>query len=330
MKAARLLVKALRGTGSDTPKNLFKFQRAAFYSSYNLVRIFYAICLFFLVSRMDLWSRWLSVKYISPLWPVYWINLTDIKTGVMIIMILSLISVILCLLFSDKRIFRIIWFIAVLNYLGFKFSFGRINHNYHVILAFSFMFIFLPDGKKDFIEKKRVDMQRYLTVFWGALLLFMTFYSMSGMWKIIIGAVQLFRGEPGIFSLSAFALNVSNKMLQLNSEPLLGGFFVKHLFPGWLVLMLTVYIEFFSIVAIFRNSLHRIWGVFLIIFHIAVYLVMEINFTVNILFLAVFLCNSPFIPPNNKIGTALKNLPLVDIVFMVLNRRQFKKVLRHT
>ncbi|MEQ9620040.1 MAG: hypothetical protein RIG61_12815 [Deltaproteobacteria bacterium] len=324
MKAKSLASKWLRGSNVRTPINLFQFQRKAFYSSYNLVRVFYAIALYLPVSRLDVWSQWSNAKYISPLWPVYWINLTGVRTGVIIIVTFSVVSALLCLLFSHKRVFRIIWFIAVLNYVGFNFSFGKIDHYYHVVLAFSFIFIFLPDGKKEFIENSRILMQRYLTIFWGALLLFMTFYSMSGMWKIVAGIAQLVSGETSIFHSSAFALHVAHKILQLNSETILGAFFIKHELLGWFFFISAIYIELFSVIAIFRYSLHRIWGLFLILLHIGIYLAMEIDFAINVLFLAVFLCNSPFIPPGNKLGEALKDLPLVAIILTTLNPKRTK------
>jgi hypothetical protein len=326
VKVSRLLVRTLKGINPGPPKNLFKFQRSAFYSSYNLVRAFYAICVYLMASRASLWNQWPDVEYLTSIWPVFWIHLTGIKTGVLIILIGSAISALACLLFGNKRIFRIIWFIAIMNYVGFSNSFGKIDHGWHVVIAFSFLFIFLPEGNKEFIENSRIRMERYLTVFWGALALFMTFYTMSGICKIAGGAAQLAIGETSMFSTSSFALRIAHKMLAAKTEPILGDFFIKYERLGWLFFLSGIYIELFSIVAIFRNSLHRVWGLLLILFHVGVYLAMGIGFSINILFLAVFLCNSPFSPPKNEFRTALKNIPVVPTVLLLYNRLQFRKV----
>jgi hypothetical protein len=278
-----------------------------------------------MASRTSAWNQWPDVDYIAPIWPVFWTHLTGIKASVLIILAGSAISALACIFFGDKRIFRIIWFIAIMNYVGLSNSFGKIDHGMHVVIAFSFMFIFLPDGKKEIIEKNRIKMERYLIVFWGALALFMTFYTMSGICKIAGGVAQLAIGETSMFSTSSFALHIAHKMLVTNTQPILGDLLIKYERLGWMLFLSGIYIELFSVVAIFRNSLHRVWGLLLILFHVGVYLAMGIGFSINILFLAVFLCNSPFRSPKDEFRTALKNIPPVPIILLLSHRLRFRK-----
>ena len=114
-----------------------------------------------------------------------------------------------------------------------------------------------------------------------------------------------------IFARDALARQIVDQLLRTNSTSLLGPFFIEHPFLGWPLNLGAVYLELFAFVSVFRFSLHRFWGVTLILFHLGTYLMMKVSFHINILLLGLFFVYSPFALPRNSWRVILYDLPLV-------------------
>ncbi len=328
MKYLRIMRKLLRGRAIVNVKGAFDRQCKAFHSAHLLVRGYYVVTLYLLATQLDRWNKWLTLEEIHPLWPVAWVELTGIPAAVHIIMTVALVTATLCMLFPEKRIFRISLFIGLLEYTAFSYSFGYIGHSWHGWLAFGFFFIFLPDGKREQLEGSITSRQIYLSTFWAAQALVMGFYSMSGFWKFIAGVYQFLAGEVNVFSQDALARQIANQLLRTESTSLFGNFFIENPLLGLPLNLGALYLEIFAFVAVFRFSLHRFWGVSLILFHLVTYLIMEVSFHINILLLGLFFVYSPFVPPNNSWRVVLHNLPLIGWVLESLSRLFDNKVKR--
>lgn len=321
MKYLRIARKLLKG-GAIVNASAISRQRKAYHSANLLVQSYYVVTLYLLATQLDRWNKWLTLEEIYPLWPVAWVELTGIPAAVNIIMTVALLAATLCMMFPEKRIFRIFLFIGLLEYTAFSYSFGYIGHSWHGWLGFSFFFIFLPNGKRERLEGSITRRQLYLTAFWAAQALVMGFYSMSGFWKVIAGTYQFLKGEVHVLAFDALSRQIANQLLRTDSTSLLGPFFIEHPLLGWPLNLGALYLEFFAFVSVFRFSLHRFWGLTLILFHLGTYLTMKVSFHINILLLGLFFVYSPFAPTNNSWRVILYDLPLIGWVSEKLNGRQ--------
>jgi len=306
----RVIGKLLRGKPSESATSAIHYQRIAFERTYLLVRLYYVFTLCLLILGINHWSKWLAAEELSPLWPVLWLKLTGIPTAVHIIMTVSLLAGVLSSLFIEKRVFRVFLFISVLEYTAFYNSFGKIYHTSHAWLALGFFFIFLPDGKANDLGGSITQRQLYLTAFWGALALVLSFYSMAGFWKVVGGIDQLMKGEIHAFAPEALAYQIASRLVKTSSTSVIGPFIINHPLIGWPLYLSAIYLECFAIVAAFRPSLHRFWGLSLIILHLGSYLTMTIGFPRNILLLFLFLVCSPFAPSKNSWRMILHDMPV--------------------
>ena len=172
--------KFLKGQVVDTSVETIARQRSAFELAYTLVRVYYGATLYLLVERLDQWSQGLALKEIFPLWPVAWVKLVGIPTAVHVIMTVFLIATLLSTLFPEKRIFRALLFVSLLEFVAFSKAFNNIGLTWNSWLGVGFFFIFLPDGKREQLQGSITKRQLYLTTFWAAQALVLGFYSLAG------------------------------------------------------------------------------------------------------------------------------------------------------
>ena len=323
MKYLRVVRKFLKGKVVDTSVETIARQRSAFELAYTLVRVYYGATLYLLVERLDWWSQGLALKEIFPLWPVAWVKLVGIPTAVHVIMTVFLIATLLSTLFPEKRIFRALLFVSLLEFVAFSKAFNNIGLTWNSWLGVGFFFIFLPDGKREQLQGSITKRQLYLTTFWAAQALVLGFYSLAGFWKVVMGVYQLLKGEVHAFAVDALAYEIA-RIWTYRTPPLISLFILNHPLAGWPLYLGHIYLQLFAFVVAFRPSLHRFWGISLIGFHLGSYFTMNIGFTLNILLLALFLVGSPFVDSKNSWRIVLYDLPLIGwIVTRMLPWRPF-------
>ena len=111
-------------------------------------------------------------------------------------MILFTLGVFSALCAPGVRGCRVLAFAGLFFYVAFRNSFGKIGHSDHAWVYVSFLFIFLPDGKRGAVASSRAGRQGYLTVFVAAQAMVMLTYSLAGFWKFAEALKQLaLRGE---------------------------------------------------------------------------------------------------------------------------------------
>ena len=307
----RPLRRFLRGT--DLP-NPFSRVRSAYPHAKLLVRIYYFVTLYLFAEKyMERLGRWalLDATDLPLLWPMSWAVWTGLGTAMFTIGTLLILGTVLSSIWPEKRPFRLLAFVGLLLVIAMENSFGKINHNMHGWLAVSFCFLFLPAEN----GQKRVHRFTYLTSFWTAQAVLLWFYTMSGVWKMNIGITQLLAGEINAFHPYAMAQQVANRLLQDNSNSLIGPFIVENPLLGWPLYLSALYLEFFAFFAAFRPGLHHFWGASLALFHLGTYLTMTITFNENILLLGLLLIASPFHPPNWRWQTAVRDLPIIGWIY---------------
>jgi hypothetical protein len=299
-----------RHQGGD---NFLLQQTHAFIRAQNLVRFYYMALLFLSISSMPDWPEMLERKMIAPLWPVAWLDLVSLPAGVASILILYLGGTFVSAIFLDKCWARVLAFLGVFQFVAFNNSFGKIGHSMHLWVLTSFLLVFLPQLESN--KTTRTQRQRFLIIVGSCQAIVLLAYSMSGLGKLLGGFYQVFLGQLHIFLPSSFSIIVAERLQQTNSVSLLGSWLIAHPLAGWPFMIADLYLQTFSFWAAFRPALHRWWAIGLILFHIASYLFLAINFAPTAFLIAILLLNSPFVRASDGWRPALGDLPLLGILF---------------
>lgn len=323
VKLSYKISKVLKHSLSEN-KNIFRNQTYSFVQSQNIVRLFYALSIYIVFKDFGLIHKFSSISTIDPLWPVFWVSYFEVPQSFNLLFFSALIGSIICCLNPNNRIYRLVFFIAFFEYLAFKFSFGKINHATHPWLFISFFLVFLPhikDSGLATIKQKHI----YLTIIWFCIFMILFFYSISGFWKVYKSLILLISGKPSIFSMDVFAIQISNRLLQTQSTSLMGPFFIKHHFLGWVGYLISIYVELVCFIVAFRPSLHRIWGIMLIVFHIGIKLTMNISFKEFIISDSLLLVCSPFAGTNIGYKKIILQIPILSFFISFFNKNISRK-----
>lgn len=312
----RKIKKLIRGYPLELAQKPLIRHQQAFNKAIFIIEAYYWITIYTVVNIINKnWSDWLTTTFWVPLWPVRWINLTSgsIRQIALWVACIALLVAVLTALQPQKKILRVLLFISFLELAAFANSFGKINHGLHLWLTASFIFIFLPNQNWLNLQKSTTQRQLFLTVFWMAQALPFLFYSMSGVLKVVAGVHQFLLGQVHVFHPYALSYQIASRLLDTGSESLLGSVVLNYPWIGWPLYLIGLYLEVFAFVAVFRPALHRLWGVFMIMFHLGNFLFMTVLFTQNILFLGLFFALSPFQPPQTSLSLrmVIYNLPLI-------------------
>lgn len=244
-----------------------------------------------------------------PLWPVAWA--TESSSAATILLTAIIAAALLAVIFPDRKWPRILVFLAFFQVSAFRSSFGlgAINHGNHYWLWIGFCFCFLPTGTHSQLSASLRRRFRFLLVFWFTQALIMLFYSMSGVWKIVGALEDLIAGEFSGFHPFALAMIVSQKMLQLNQETMLGPWLVHNPWIGWPLHMWVFYVELVALLIMLRPALHRSWGVMLTLFHIGTLVLLGISFSKHVLVLVLLFVWSPFALRNYTVKEQIAEIP---------------------
>ena len=284
-----------------------------------IVQIFALLTLYTTASFvMPRWAEWRVSTGIVPLWPIRWMAWLPTSTAVDIICLYALGATAGAFFFVENRRWRFNAALAVLFLHALINSFGKINHSWHPWLLVSMAFVLLPIGRwRDYaVNDERRD--HFYAVIWGAQLLVMLIYSMSGTWKIY-GIVQQWQaGDITALNPSAFAYQIANRTLQTNTMGPLSALIISTPWLGWLPYLAIIYFETFALAAVWRPQLQKLWAAMLILFHIGSWLTMTIPFNAQILLLGLLFWYSPFAPPQSSIRQIINELPLVKSVIYLI------------
>lgn len=294
---------------------IFLTKQAQFQQAQLIIRIFYVIIFLFEYRKYSRWTSLVNTTSLDPIWPVYWLNYVNIEFGILCILYLGLCSSLLAITFPNWRITRILVFLSLLEFTAFNNSFGKINHAAHLSILLSFILIFLPSRWDSLKKVNQYTKNTTLMIFASCQSFIMLTYTMAGIGKVFGAVIQGFQGEIHNFAPQALALHIARAFSQQDSYTVLGLWLMEHYYIGWPLMIGTIYLQFFAIWAVFRPSLHQIWGFGLILFHIASVFTMKISFMQSSLWLVLFFINSPFRPLNFNIQQVVEDLPIFGFFF---------------
>jgi hypothetical protein len=317
MRTIILLARRLRRllAGPRDPKTRWSLHRAMFDQAVLIVTCFYAMTAYFLYEG----SRELSnltdpLDSLDLLWPVDWFRHVGVQAGGQIIAQMGLAAGFLGIVCWRFIVTRIFVSAALLMYAAYANSHGAINHGYHEWFWISVCFWLLPANRSEIVGATRTGRMHFLTAFSLAPLLILTFYTLSGVYKCHAALVGLLSTGAGAFSPDAMAITVAWRALQTGADPMWGSVIIEHPLLGWPIYLALYFVELVSVLVFFRPSLHRIWGMVLIMFHLGTLLFMDIVFSQHVLINAMLFVMSPFALGQYSWRTQIISVPLLGRV----------------
>ena len=227
------------------------------------------------------------------LWPLKWVTATgDTNLTLRMLAVAALLSSLLAVQFHALRPVRALFALTFLLAGTIPNSVGSINHPYHAWFWIAALLVLLPDMET--ASRSREKKMSYVTVIFGAQLLILFFYSMSGAWKLYFGILSAFHGVEGNLSPRGLALTLADRIVQTGTAPLSADFFITNYWLAWPMFLGVMYLQCTAVVVAFRPRLHAVWGYALALFHFGTWMLMEIMFIQHFLFLLLLFVLSPF------------------------------------
>jgi hypothetical protein len=285
-----------------------------------LIRAFYAFVLFLAVSGISDFDGFVQPRELSLLWPVAWLSSVDLVTGVRLLLGFFLVSSLAGAVWPGSRLLRTATFVGLLCLVALRNSEGKIGHSLHFPVLLAMIFVALPKGWER-NDGSRILQMSTLQVLAAAQMLLLLTYTMSGLGKLGGGLYEWASGQAHPLQIDGFSRIVAERLLQTHSHSVLGQWIIDHPWSGWLLFPGAIYLQTTSLIAACRPSLHRLWGVALILFHIGNAFILTIYFPQNIFLLGLFFLASPFAPAAFDGRQILEDLPMLSFFSRVLPTR---------
>ena len=232
---------------------------------------------------------------IERLWPIQWLGHLPFGTTEGVATCLVVAGIVASLLWQSRTA-RVLVAIASLVVTAWFSSFGKVNHNDHMLLWTLAVLAAIPTAamRTDATRRSQLDL---LVGFARAQAVVLFFYFMAGLLKVLGGLVQWSLGEPNLFRLDAMPRQLAARLMQTDSQSAVGDWLIDHPHVATPLLWTAVVLECGSLFVIARGLLHRLWGLALIGLHLGIGLAMTIWFDTNFLVLFCLLVLSPFDRP---------------------------------
>jgi hypothetical protein len=297
------------GRSPDT----FTGQARRFAVAQTVLRCFYGFLLYVAISQFDDFGGFIARRTFAPLWPVVWLHWTHSPNATLALLAFYTGSSVLASVWPGPRWTRALAFLGLLEFVALKYSFGKIGHSLHLLVLVSLLLIFLPagwDAARPAAAQARGLRQSTLLVFWTCQAAILLSYTMAGLGKLGGAIYQIAAGQPNAFLPSALGAHIAQRLLQTNSTSALGAWIIGHPALTWPLMPLPVYLELFSFWIAFRPPLQRLWAAALIVFHVATFFTMTINFPQSCFLLAIFFFPTVWQQASCSVWQMLLNLPL--------------------
>lgn len=240
-------------------------------------------------------------------WVLKWLPKGSEPFLLEIIAIACAVSAVIALVARHMLWARLAFFVLFLFSASVPNSVGGINHPYHAWIFVSFIFVFLPNKTSDTMD--RAEKMALATVIRTAQSLILLFYSMAGMEKLYQGVTALAEGGSGNLSWGALTWTLTDRAMQTGTTPILIDLVVNNTWAATIMMWGVIYVQVVAVVIAFRPSLHAVWAMALITFHLGTWALMEIIFTQHILLLCILFLMRPEPTSLRSLFTSLRFLP---------------------
>lgn len=254
----------------------------------------------------------------APLWPIRLVDQiagTDWLRHETALMATGLLLALGAAAAPHVVVLRLGAFLHLMLHVAMRSSYGSINHGAHILLLVGFALLFLP-GRRRGRRHELARVRSCLTALWMAQTVILLSYALAGVWKILLARFEIFTSD-------ALTRILLERLLSETDEvPPLLPLVAQHNWLAQSMWWLTLYIEIFALLVVFRPHLHRPFGAALMLFHIMSDLILNIAFSLNIVMLGLFLLLSPLAPDRFSLSGTVRSLPIVGVPFRVLKRRR--------
>ena len=246
------------------------------------------------LSPLDFTPRWHEVAaaeaLFDPLWTIMPLA-TVLTYDTLVLLSYSgyLISASLALWFYRYRLARVVAFLGILLFGALLGSFGKIDHNLHLLTLALFFFAVLPVGSLS--STPNAALLIAATQF-----AVLTTYASSGLFKVLGLVRQVLVGPVSALDPTALGLFVSRTSTVTGAPTMLQDLIIATPSLLWSVLLVGGYtLELVAIFAVFRPRFHRLLGLALIALHAGILATVGPDFTVQIMLVGVLFLFSPFV-----------------------------------
>lgn len=234
-------------------------------------------------------NYYINKSFDELLWPVFWIDFFPELPWSSFLIIICFVLNIATILFNYQRVLRMLLFFFYFLFIALLNSSGKINHSLHTVLIPLFCFIFIDFSNKNYYKN-------YL-VFASAVFMLLSSYFLAGFWKILMGLVHLNRYEKSIYNLDAFT-RLLKFQYRYDMPSVITQWVMEHEFIGFILIWIGICIEFFSLGIFFFGKLHSLYGVALLMLHVSIAVIMDVNMPYTFITLVPILLISPFSKKN--------------------------------
>jgi hypothetical protein len=254
------------------------------------IRVFYVFLLYYAISHIHEFHIYKSVTQLDTLWPVFWLHFCGEQKDLFVrgLLAFSLVGSLIGAFLSKFRLARLIAFLALIQYMGLKYSFGKTGHSLHLWLIISFLFVFLPSGWQEWQKLSKKFKYQIFIIFRTAQAMILCSYGMAGVGKLGGAFYQMILGQDHAFSSDSLELHVADRLLQTSLEPILGPYFIENTTFNFMMMPLAMIVQLFSFVVFFNPRLYKFWAALLIGTHIFNSLVFGIHFNPSVFLLGLF------------------------------------------
>ncbi len=295
----------------------FETHRRAAERVTHLVFAIYALCFFRLTQIANHWSEMRQWKHLA-LWPVAWMKRLPPGLGVDLLFVAALTTGLWVLLKPMSRWARVSFALCYVQALALSLSLGKISHSDHVSLWVAVLLCLAPHARASDLARARVR-AGWLGTFAACQWMVALFYSLAGFWKIV-GFLRTPPGSVSLLDFGGLGYSIGVKAGQTGSVSVMAAWLASYPWLSTLSVWLVLYFQLFSLLAVSRPKVHRVWGVGLIGFHLGALLGMEVPFLQTIPVLAVLWIGSPFCPERTTLKASLSELPLVKLALALVER----------
>jgi len=273
----------------DNIKGVVKFSYVAF-----------SIIVFIQLGKIDDLANSILV---DALWPVSFVNQQNLFF-VVYFLALNLVLSLGLVLQKNTQWTRIYVLVIYFLLVALSNSFGKINHASHLVLIPLLCFALMPDKERSNYKEKTILM------FLSAKFFLLIAYTLTGFWKVFWGVIEFFTQSVSLFSPLSFR-NVLIYQFEITPKTVLGDWFIEHYVIGWILYVLVIYLELFSIIVFFKPKLYKTWGIGLIMLHIGLGVILGVNNYMAPFAIGLLLILSPF-QKETSFKEMCFNLPIID------------------
>ena len=252
-------------------------------------------------------TPYLSMERYDKMDPPPILSFLELLSPEMLVFIVNITPCILILtgLLPRRRFLRFLSAVFYTCSYGFiECSFGIDGHDQLMPVYSAISLAFMPTFK----ENEAVRVKRHISImyFWTFHLSFFLAYFVSGLTKVFYGGIyQLFFDNISIWSPKALANVTEYYLFMIKDTSWLKNLIVENIWLSGPMYVFATILEVACILPLWFPKLWKIVVLKLILFHIAVIYILNINFYTNLIILLIVFYNTPF---GYSISFSLKNI----------------------